>query len=175
MASGYAFLRQKDWLPFEDNHLIDSTLEGLTYSQISTNLSQGSRPKTEEQCRLRIRQLKTDSEIPPQAWEDTVLDLPPHPLTINGNYTRTLLPYEWDELALYVDLRHGLYTSYIFRPEVSVAYLRACIKDIEDFKSAKPEAFDRVVERIHRETDMRRRKAETMWHQQRAQPAGSLG
>ena len=66
-------------------------------------------------------------------------------------------------MALYVDARHGLYTRWIFREHVSVAYLRACVRDVEALREARPEVFDGEVRRAWRERRGRRRRAEVAW------------
>ena len=167
ITTEYPWLRPpKDasWSTREDHYLVDATLRGISYEQISEHLSNSTwikRPILS--CRQRVAFHTTRAAggtLLPVAW---VLDdrqrgafLPGVPVKEHMLKNKFQLTNdEYQELALFKYSGRDLYTAnYIFRDHVSAAKLRQCLKEMDQLD---PRVFKRRVIYFKSRAELRRR------------------
>ena len=113
----------------------------VSYEVISDHFCRaGGRPWSMEECRQRVAfhtNRVAGGTLLPTEWETADAGLP----DTNGSYLNTLFPDEYHELALYVSRKKGLFTEYIFRPHVTAARLRACLREMEKLSEERGDLF----------------------------------
>ena len=156
--------KDASWSTREDHYLVDATLQGIGYEQISEHLSNRTWIKRPIQsCRQRVVFHTTRAAggiLLPVAW---MLDDPQKGTFLPGVPVKEqmlqnkfqLTTDEYQELALFKYHGRDLYTeNYIFRDHISAAKLRQCLKEMD---LLDPMAFKRRVIYYKSRAELRRR------------------